>query len=136
MNHSIDIRVYYEDTDDAGVVYYANYLKFAERARTEMLRSMGLENKSLKETKGIVFVVRHIEVDYLSSAKLDDVLRVETSLESLKNTHMIMRQSFFRRNDLLCDMKVNLVCISAEGFKPVRFPDDLKAGFQKFIKES
>ncbi|HBR69634.1 MAG TPA: tol-pal system-associated acyl-CoA thioesterase [Rhodospirillaceae bacterium] len=133
MTHTIAIRVYYEDTDAGGVVYYANYLKFAERARTEFLREAGFENKSLRDDKGILLVVRHMEADYLKPARLDDLLRVETSVESMKNTYMVMKQSIFRENDLLFSMDVKLACIAAEGFKPVVFPVELKKGFEDHI---
>ncbi|GJL84727.1 MAG: acyl-CoA thioesterase YbgC [Micavibrio sp.] len=133
MTHTTDIRVYYEDTDAGGVVYNANYLKFAERGRTEYLRTIGFENKSLKESKGILLVVRHIEADYLKPGHLDDLLTVETSIESMKNTSIVMKQLVFREKDMLFSMDVTIVCVDADGLKPVRFPDDLKAGFEKGI---
>ena len=134
MTHTTAIRVYYEDTDSGGVVYYANYLKFAERGRTEFLRRMGFENKSLKESKGILLVVRHIEADYLKPAALDDLLTVETGIETLKNSSIVMKQFIIREKYLLFSMDVTLACIDAKGLKPVRFPGDLKDGFERYLE--
>lgn len=131
--HHFPIRIYYEDTDAGGIVYNANYLKFGERARTEMLREMGFENSALKNSKGILIVVRHIEADFFKPARLDDVLEVKTEVKSVKNTSLVMKQSIFCQKDLLFSMDVTLVCVDAEGFKPVRFPGDLKQGFEKFL---
>lgn len=136
MNHSTAIRIYYEDTDSGGVVYYANYLKFAERARTELLRSEGFENKSLLENKGFVFVVRHIEADYLKPAILDDLLDVKTEVIEIKNASVTLKQSMFCRNVMLFTLNVTLACVDAQTFTPARMPDDLKYGFQKYLSES
>lgn len=91
-NHSISFRVYYEDTDVGGIVYHANYLKFAERARTEWLREVGLEQSHLMEKEGIAFVVHRLEIIFHAPAKLDDILMIETSLHELKKASMGMRQ--------------------------------------------
>ncbi|MEL0286380.1 MAG: YbgC/FadM family acyl-CoA thioesterase, partial [Paracoccaceae bacterium] len=80
MAHRFSLRVYYEDTDFGGIVYYANYLKFIERARSEWVRSLGLDQKTLKSERGVVFAVRHLEADYISPAKFDDILEVVTDV--------------------------------------------------------
>lgn len=125
MTHSMDIRVYYEDTDAGGIVYYANYLKFCERSRTELLRSAGFENKPLMEREGFMFVVRHLEADYMASAYLDDIVTVKTSVETVKNASFIMKQTIFRHDQMLFQMDVTLVCVGTNG-KPVRLTDELR----------
>lgn len=125
MIHKLNLRVYYEDTDAAGIVFYANYLKFAERGRTEFLRSVGFENKSLMDSEKVVFVVRHIEADYYKPAELDDELIVETSVTCTKNASFVMQQDIFCRKKCIFAMKVTLVSVNTEG-KPVKLPDNLK----------
>lgn len=125
----IDIRVYYEDTDAGGIVFYANYLRFAERGRTEYLRNLGFENKSLMDTQGVIFVVRKVTADYLAPAYLDDMLRLETVVTELKNASFTMRQSLFRHNELIFCVDVILVCVDRAG-KPVRLPDGLRAAME------
>lgn len=124
-SHSIDIRVYYEDTDAGGIVFYANYLRFAERGRTEFLRARGHENKALMEQQGVIFVVRRVEADYMSPAYLDDMLRLETSIIEVKNASFKMKQSLFRHNDLIFTADVILVSVDRAG-KPTRLPDELR----------
>ena len=142
MTHAMDIRVYYEDTDSGGVVYYANYLKFAERARTELLRDSGFENQTLKENEGILIVVRRIEADYHKSAKLDDLLTVETEVIQLKNASFAMKQSIFCPKDnasnksLLFTLHVTLACIDANTSRPTAIPEALKSNFKNSLKES
>lgn len=128
--HKLNIRIYYEDTDAGGIVYYANYLKFCERGRTELLRSAGFENKPLMEREGFIFVVRHLEADYLASAYLDDILNVNTSVELLKNASFIMKQTIFRHDVKLFEMTVTLVCVGTNG-KPVRLPQNLREALEK-----
>lgn len=123
--HKIDIRVYYEDTDAGGIVYYANYLKFAERGRTEYLREKNLENRALMDKNGVLFVVRHIEADYLYPARLDDVIRVETGLAEIKNASFIMTQSIFCHDRLLFKMRVVLACVDGDA-KLVKIPSVIK----------
>lgn len=128
------IRAYYEDTDAGGVVYYANYLKFAERGRTELLRSMGFENKSLLDQFGVVFVVRHLEADYIRSAYLDDLLTVETAIIEVKNASVLMRQSIKKNNDLIFRMDITLACVNTGNGKPAPFPESVKKAFVKGMK--
>ena len=118
-------RIYYEDTDAGGIVYYANYLKFAERARTELLRSLGFENKSLMDQDGILFVVRRIEADYHASARLDDMVTVRTGAIQIKNSSFTMKQEFYCGGTLLCSLLVQLVCVNLQK-RPVRVPENLR----------
>lgn len=127
--NKIDIRVYYEDTDAGGVVFYANYLKFAERGRTEYLRDRGFENKALMDTEGVIFVVRRVEADYLKPTFLDDMLRMETSVLEIKNASFTMKQSLFRHNEMVFCADVILVCVDKSG-KPVRLPDSLRKAME------
>lgn len=136
MEHKLPIRVYYEDTDAGGVVYHSNFIKFAERGRTELLRFMGFENKSLHENQGILFVVRHINADYLKPAVLDDLLELQTIVTKIKNTSLVMKQSIYRNSDLIFTADVTVVSIDAGSMKPVRIPEGLHGGFQKYLKES
>ncbi len=122
----MEIRVYYEDTDAGGVVYYANYLKYAERGRTEYLRALGFENSALMETHGIAFMVRRVNIEYLASGRLDDLLRVETAVETVKNSSFLMKQSIFCHDRALCTLDVTLACVSLREGKPVRLPDEVK----------
>ena len=127
--HKHDIRIYYEDTDTGGVVYYANYLKFAERARTESLRHLGFTNTSLREEEGVLLVVRHVEADYLSSARLDDLITVETEVEEVKNASFVMKQSIFCQNKAIFTAKVVIACVDND-IKPVKLPEKLKNALQ------
>jgi acyl-CoA thioester hydrolase len=127
------IRVYYEDTDAGGVVYYANYLKFAERARTEVLRSAGLNQIDLLEKEGIGFVVRHVSIDYLKPAKLDDLLDVETMLETMGKASLTLRQSITRDKLVLATLSVKLVVVNRQ-FEVVRISDNLKEKFGAAFK--
>tara|TARA_B100001989_G_C24526947_1_gene459211 strand:+ start:211 stop:633 length:423 start_codon:yes stop_codon:yes gene_type:complete len=140
MIHELPVRVYYEDTDAGGVVYHANHLKFGERGRTEFLRATGFQNRNLHETLGVIFVVRHIEIDYLKTAHLDDMLVLETTISSLKNTSFTMHQALFRvdkngaKEAQISDMKVALVCVDTKDYKPVRVPEEVKDVFQKYVE--
>ena len=132
MEHIKNIRIYYEDTDAGGIVYHANYLNFAERARTEFLRDIGFENSILHREEGLIFVVRKIDIEYLKTAKLDDYLQVKTTISELKNSSFIMHQRTFRDNELIADMHVVLVCIDADKHRPVRLPENIKDAFKSF----
>lgn len=139
-SHSHNIRIYYEDTDAGGVVYHASYVRFAERGRTEFLRHLGYQNSELSKDLGILFVVRHVESDFLKPGFLDDFLRLETTILEIKKSSFVMRQSFFRQNhveksedDFICDIKVTIVCVDAKALKAVRLPDELKAEFETYM---
>lgn len=124
MSHRTQYRVYYEDTDAGGVVYYANYLKFAERARTEWLRDLGFDHSELRRAHGLLFVVRHVGIDYLSPARLDDLITVETRLHETGKVRMTLHQSMECEGRLLARMQVTIVLVSEDG-RPARFPDFL-----------
>ncbi len=123
MPSSINCRVYYEDTDAGGVVYYANYLRFAERARTEWVRSLMGRDGSLWTKDDPIFVVRHLEVDYRLPARLDDSLTVTTELTQMGGASMGMAQEIKRGEDILVAIKVTLVCITQDG-KVLRLPPE------------
>lgn len=125
MSHVLKIRVYYEDTDFGGIVYYANYLKFIERARSEWVRAVGIDQIAMKDA-GVVFAVRRVEADYLSPARYDDQLEVRTRLEALTPARMIVWQEVWRGDQLLFQARVVVVAIGATG-APVRLPKGLRA---------
>lgn len=122
--HTIEYRVYYEDTDTGGVVYYANYLKFAERARTEMLRERGIDQIKLSDEQGIIFVVRNAEIDFKKPARLDDIISIETEIEEISGPKIIMKQSLSKGPELLVEVKVKVACITKD-FRPVRIPGEI-----------
>jgi len=118
-------RVYYEDTDLAGIVYYANYLKFIERARSEWVRARGVDQAALKAASGMVFAVRRLEADYLAPARFDDLLEVRTRLTALTGARIVLDQTVWRGDALLFQAGVTLVCLSDRG--AVRLPAGLRA---------
>lgn len=125
MTHRLPLRVYYEDTDLAGIVYYANYLKFIERARSEWLRELGVDQAALKR-QGRVFAVRRIEADYLRPALYDDLLTVETALSEPGRARLVLEQRVLRGDETLFSARVTIACLDAAG-RPVRLPDGLPA---------
>ena len=129
--HIYPVRVYYEDTDAAGIVYYANYLKYAERARTEMLRDLGTENARLMETEGLAFAVRRCEVDFFKPARLDDLLSVETRLIDVGGASLVADQRVKRDNAELVRMELKLACMSLDG-RPARLPAVVKSRLEEF----
>jgi acyl-CoA thioester hydrolase len=128
MAHEFPLRVYYEDTDFGGVVYYANYLKFIERGRSEWLRALGLDQKALKSDLGLVFAVRRVLADYLRPAVFDDALVVRTQLAGIGGARLDLLQEVSRGETLLFTAEVTLVCMSLEG-KALRLPEALRAVF-------
>jgi acyl-CoA thioester hydrolase len=122
--HRLPVRVYYEDTDAVGVVYHANYLRFAERARTEMLRCLGLEHGSLGARLGLAFTVRRCVLDYLAPARLDDRLEVRTRLARVGGAWLDLEQRIVRGDRLLVRMEVRLALISS-ALRAVRLPQAL-----------
>lgn len=119
------VRVYYEDTDSGGVVYYANYLKFLERARTEWLRELGFEQDDLIEREGVIFAVRSVAVDYRQPARFNDVLEVRTSLLKVGRASIDFSQRVFREESLLVDGVVKIASLDADGFRPKGMPNRL-----------
>jgi len=122
MNFKWPTRVYYEDTDLGGVVYYANYLKFMERARTEYLRHFGLEQDALITNDNIIFAVRHINIDYHKPAHFNDLLTVTAKITECKKASMIFEQSIIRDSDqhLLCSGSVRIASLRADTLKPLK----------------
>jgi acyl-CoA thioester hydrolase len=123
--HTFPLRVYYEDTDLAGIVYYANYLKFIERARSEWVRGLGIDQALLRAEHGIVFAVRRVEADYLRPAVFDDVLSVQTVLADLSGARLVLDQAVLRGAQTLFTARVTLVCLTAAG-TATRFPTALR----------
>lgn len=128
--HRQTIRVYFEDTDAAGIVYYANYLKFAERARTDMLRDLGISHAEMMTRDGLVLVVRRCEIDYLRPAKLDDLLTIETEAAKLGAASVELLQRVLRGEELLAELKVLVVCIGKNG-RPARVPDYVRGAIPR-----
>lgn len=116
------VQVYWEDTDAGGVVYHSQYLNFMERARTEWLRHLGFIQTEMRETLGVLFVVRHIDMHYKKPAKLDDSLIVRTCLINQGRSFITFEQSILRGEEMLTSATVKVVCIDAEKFKPVSIP--------------
>lgn len=133
--HICPVRVYYEDTDSEGIVYYANYLKFAERGRTEMLRTAGIVHPTLWETHGVGFAVRSMTADYLKPARLDDALTVHSRLLSLHGASMSAEQVVKRDGEELVRLTVRLACIDREG-KPARLPEPLRAALGPYTHDA
>jgi len=117
-----DVRVYFEDTDSGGVVYHANYLKFMERARTEWIRNFGLNQTKLKKEDKVMFVVRKIDIQYKIPARFNDELIVQTNCIRTTNYSLMLKQNILRGKEIITEGKVEIVCISADFFKPVRIP--------------
>ncbi len=125
MMHEFYFRVYYDDTDFGGLVHYANYLKFIERARSEWVRSLGIDQRNLKSKQGVVFAIRHIEAVYIVPAQFDDLLKVRTQIDSLTAARLILSQEVCRGEELLFRARVTLVAIRVSG-KPTRLPAEIR----------
>lgn len=130
MSHTFHLRVYYEDTDLAGIVYYANYLKFVERARSTLVREAGIDQNVMKDQHGLVFAVRSFQADYFSSAKMDDELRVETAVRQVTGARIVFEQNVFRDDILLFSATVTVVCATLGG-KAARVPAEIRANMEK-----
>ena len=124
---TLPVRVYYEDTDAGGVVYYANYLKFCERARTEWLRTLGLSQQKLLDEQALAFVVRSVQADFLASARLDDALEVFTRVATLRRASILFEQVVKRGQELLFSTRVLLASIDLHRHKPAAIPASLHA---------
>jgi acyl-CoA thioester hydrolase len=116
------VRVYYEDTDSAGVVYYANYLRFLERARTEWLRALGFGQNELAARHRVVFVVRSVAIEYLKPSLFDDSLQVTVELAKVGASQVLVGQRVLRGGEELATAEVRLVCVDAVAFRPVKIP--------------
>ncbi len=120
--HTWPVRVYWEDTDAGGVVYYANYLKFLERARSEWLRALGLAQTELARREGLLFVVRHVAADYLRPARFDDLLEIRSRLMELGGASLTLEQEVVRGATVLLTARVRIACVRSEDFRPARIP--------------
>jgi acyl-CoA thioester hydrolase len=125
MTHSMPLRVYYEDTDAAGIVYYANYLKFAERGRTEMMRALGFAHSTIHAETGTIFTVRRLAADYRSPARLDDALCVDTRIREIGGATLLLDQQISRDGDVLVALELLLACVGGDG-RPRRVPAGLR----------
>ncbi len=123
--HIMPIRVYYEDTDAAGMVYHANYLRYAERARTEMLRLAGIDHGTLRRDAGIVFTVRNCDIDYTAPARLDDDIEVHTRILDISGASIRAEQVVRRDNESLVRLVLRLACVGENG-RPARLPTGLR----------
>lgn len=120
----LSLRIYYEDTDAAGIVYYANYLRFLERGRTELLRSLGYEQSALA-TQQIAFAVRSVQAEYLKSAKLDDLIVVQTAVEFVGRVQVMFAQQIMRDGEQLLDARIRIACMDPTRGKPVPMPSKI-----------
>ncbi len=119
------VRVYYEDTDAGGVVYYANYLAYMERARSEWLRTLGFDNQTLADRHGVVFAVRRASIDYLQPARLDELLDVSLMLKKRGRASLLFEQQVRRGDELLCQGEILLACVDANSFKATAIPQTI-----------
>ena len=131
MPARMDIRVYYEDTDTGGVVYYANYLKFFERARTEWLRGLGVNQSELAAREQRIFVVKDVELHYRQPARLDDLLVIHSGVVRVGPASIRFRQRAMRDGELLCEGSIQVCCIDAASFRPAPFSNDLRTLLEK-----
>ena len=126
---SFPVRVYYEDTDAGGIVYYANYLKFAERARTEFLRHIGKNQDKMLKQQGLGFVVRECHINYKTPAKLDDALNVTCRVTELRGASLKMEQKIYRQDTVLCEVEIGLVFLNITTMRPTKIPPEIAQTF-------
>ena len=129
------IKVYYEDTDSGGVVYYANYLKFLERARTEALFSVGFSNKKIKDQFNSLIIVKSCNIEYKKSAFLEDELTIRSFVKSISKTSFFMNQIITKGDETIVEVQIHLVFINKES-KPVKIPDEIYSKFKPYFCES
>ncbi len=129
MRHEFGLRVYYEDTDLAGVVYHANYFRFTERARTEFVRTLGIDQGELKTDYGLVLMVTEISARFVAPARFDDILKVVTEPRNCTGVRATLRQDVCRDDTLLFSSDVILACVRLDG-RPVRMPAEIRSAFQ------
>ena len=132
---SHDIKVYYEDTDAGGVVYYANYLKYLERARTEALSVFGLSNFKIKNDFGALIIVKSCNIEYKKSAYLEDKLKIKSYINSISKTSFVMTQSIFKDQELIVEAKIHLVFVN-EKAKPLKIPEQILIDFKPYISDA
>lgn len=133
--HQIQYRVYYEDTDAQDVVYYANYLKFFERARTDFLREKNINQRELKEQENLMFVVANCQIDYKKPAMLDNLVTVKSQVESRSTTSVTMKQEMFVGETLLNTIVVRIVCVNSVTKKPIKIPPQIVEIFEEIRVE-
>ena len=131
-NFNYKLKVYYEDTDVGGVVYYANYLKFLERARTEALLTIGLSNSIIKDKFGAYIIVKSCNIDYKKPAYLEDNLCVTSYIKSVTKTSFLMNQTISKNDEIIADAQINLVFINENG-KPIKIPDIISKNFKPYF---
>ena len=129
------IKVYYEDTDSGGVVYYANYLKFLERARTEALAILGFSNKKIKDDFGALIIVKSCNIEYKKAVHLEEELSIRSFVKSITKTSFFMSQFITRGDDLVVEAKIHLVFVNEKG-KPTKIPDELFQDFKPYFCDS
>ncbi|HEY9572328.1 MAG TPA: tol-pal system-associated acyl-CoA thioesterase [Pusillimonas sp.] len=127
----LDIRVYYEDTDAGGVMYYANYLKFFERGRTEWLRRLGVDQSRLAEKEKRIFVVKNVEIQYRKPARLDDLLAIHSTITRVGPASVNFRQAAMRDMELLCESDIQVCCVDADSFRPAALTNQLRNLLEK-----
>jgi|TARA_B100000085_G_scaffold71531_1_gene64130 acyl-CoA thioester hydrolase len=130
-----NLKVYYEDTDSGGVVYYANYLKFLERARTEALFSIGFSNKKVQENYNSLIIVKSCNIEYKKPAHLEDELKVRSFVKSITKTSFFMNQIITKDEEIIIEAQVHLVFVNKEG-KPVKIPDEIYSKFKPYFCDS
>jgi len=135
QNFLYKVKVYYEDTDAGGVVYYANYLNFLERARTESLANIGLSNKKIKEDFNAMIIVKSCNIQYKKSAKLEDELSVRSFVKNITNTSFSMMQIITRKEELIAEALVHLVFVNKLG-KPIKIPELIYKNFKPYFCDS
>jgi acyl-CoA thioester hydrolase len=130
----LDIRVYYEDTDAGGVVFYANYLKFFERGRTEWLRRLGVNQTQLAASEKLIFVVKNVEIQYRKPARLDDLLTIQSNITRLGRASIHFKQAALRAGELLCESDIQVCCVDTTSFRPAPLTDELRTLLEKAKK--
>ena len=134
-NFYFNVKVYYEDTDAGGIVYYANYLKYLERARTEALTTIGLSNLKIKEKFGALIIVKSCNIEYKKSAFLEDNLKIRSFIKSVTKTSFVMNQIISKNENIIVDAKVHLVLVN-ENSKPIKVPEIIFNNFKPYFCDS
>ena len=127
-----ELKIYYEDTDAGGVVYYANYLKFLERARSEAIYEMGISNTELKKKFGVLIIVKSCHIDYKKPAIFEDKLNIISTIKEITRTSFIMEQNISRNKELIASASIHLVSVNSNG-KPIKIPEILKNKLSEYI---
>lgn len=131
---SLPLRVYIEDTDAGGIVYYVNYLKYMERARTELMRSLGYDKPAILEDQCLM-VVHSADVQYRKPAKLDDALTATATVSKLARSYMVFYQEIFRDGELLCSGTIKVACVTQESMKPIALPKSVHSALKAFATQ-